>query len=320
MFIYKIIHYLEELLYRLVIVPLVAFLPAPLAYGLACARGDGRYLYDKLARERIMHNLEAVLGDQLSPNERAGVTRDFFRRRSCEAMDMMRLAGSSRALARLVEIRGLEHVEAALAAGKGAIICCAHFGFFYSGFCLIGAHGFPITVVGNWRSTYDPTMSRLKRFVWQLIYEKPLTCHQRRPAIEPQRELFGTASLMAEVLCSNELIAIPVDPPTLAAERSRAVPLDFLGRQCLLLPGTIMLAQLTGSPVLTMILQRSADWRHQILEISPPVPLDGDAIEAFKRCMVMLEAPIRRNLAYWSYWEDTQSLIDFGLLSTQEQL
>ena len=112
---------LYSLCNRLIVVPLVAFLPARLAYGLACLHGDWRYRHDTLMRERIMHNLEGVLGDQLSHAERARVTRDFFCRRSCEAMDVMCLTGRGRALARLIEIRGLEHIESALAAGKGAI-------------------------------------------------------------------------------------------------------------------------------------------------------------------------------------------------------
>jgi lauroyl/myristoyl acyltransferase len=312
----QIICNLEDLLYQQIVVPSVAFLPAWVAYGLACLRGDWRYRYDTLKRERIMHSLEAVLGDQLSSTERSRVTRDFFRRRSCEAIDVMRLAGRGRALARLIEIRGLEHIEAALAAGKGAILCSAHFGLFNGGFSLMGARGFPITVVGDWRSTEDPSMSRVKRFFWRLSLEKRVARHRRRPNIEPHKEQFGTAIQIAEILRSNELIAIPIDAPTSAAERVRAIPVDFLGRQILLLPGSVMIAQLTGSPVLTLTLHRSADWRRQILEISPPVPLDGDAVMAFKRCMVMLEEPIRQNLAYWDFWESPQDLIDLGLLST----
>lgn len=80
-----------------------------------------------------------------------------------------------------------------------------------------------------------------------------------------------------------------------------------------------MVAQLTASPVLPLILHRSADWRHQILEILPPVALDGDAVKAFKHCMAILEVPIRRNLADWDYWENTEYLVNLGLLPTQEQ-
>ena len=307
----------KELLYRLVIVPLLAFFPAPVAYDLACRHGDWRYQHDIYTRERIMHNLESVLGNQQNQAERTHVARDFFRRRSCEAMDVMHLAVRGQGLANLVEIRGLEHIEAALAAGKGAIICSTHFGSFNSCFSLIGSCGFPVTAVGDWRSTYA-SMTPLQRLLWQLIQEKPMARHRHRPNIEPAKERFGTAIRMAEILRSNELITIAIESPLASEDRTRAVPVDFLGRQILLLPGSVSIAQITGSPVLVLVAHRLADWRHQILEISPPVPLNDGTVAALKHCMEILETPIRQNPAYWDWWANTQALVDLGLLPTQE--
>jgi KDO2-lipid IV(A) lauroyltransferase len=298
----------------MILVPLFAFLPARLAYGLASRRGEWRYRHDSLTRQKIMHNLDLVLGEQLDQAERERMVLDFFRRRACEAMDVTRLKGRGRALARLIEIRGLEHIEAALAAGKGAIICSAHFGSFNSCFSLIGARGFPVTAVGDRRSTYDPGMSPLKRFLWRHIIEKPVMRHRHRPNIEPVRDRLGIAMQMVEVLRANELIAIAIDDPVAPKDRERAVLVEYLGRQIILLPGIITVAQLTGSPVLVMVVRRLADWRHQVLEISPPVPLAGDDATAFQRCMEMLEAPVRQNLAYWDWWMNAGDLAKLGLL------
>jgi len=100
----------------------------------------------------------------------------------------------------------------------------------------------------------------------------------------------------------------------LPADRRRAVSLDFLNGQALLLPGAIMIAQLTGAPVLMTFMRRSADWRHQTLEISPPVPLDGDATTAFKRCVAVVEAAIRQDPAYWEFWYGLSDLGKLGLV------
>ena len=51
-----VIHGLGEFLYRFVIVPLVAFLPARIAYGVACVRGDWSYRHDTSTCELIMQN------------------------------------------------------------------------------------------------------------------------------------------------------------------------------------------------------------------------------------------------------------------------
>jgi lauroyl/myristoyl acyltransferase len=307
---------LEEFLYRLVIVPVVAFLPGRLAYGIARLRGGWRYRLDASKRTHLMHNLEMVLGNNYSDAERANLAREFFRRKSCEAIDVMRLSGRGRALARLVEIRGLEHVEAALAGGKGAIICSTHFGSFNSAFSLIGTFGFPITVVGGLRSTWV-RMSSIQRALWRLVHETRLERHRRRPNIEQAKVGVGTAILMAEILQSNELIAIAIDAPLPPKERARSIPVNFLGSHILLLPGSVNVAQLTGSPLLIMVMHRLPDWQHQVLEISP-LPLHGDDVADIKSCMQMLEAPIRQSPAYWDWWANTQDLADLGLLPGQE--
>jgi len=303
----------EQLLYLLVIVPMIAFLPAPLAYGIACRRGDWAYRHDASTREEIMRNLESVIGDQMSDTERAQVARGFFRRRSCEALDMMRLAGRGRWLARLVEIRGLEHIEAALAAGKGAILCSAHYGFFNGCFSLLAARGFPITVVGEQPSRSTSNMSLVERLFWRFGVEKRVARYRRRPNIEPGRGQVEAAIQIVEILRSNEVIGIAIDVSITQEERQRAVAVDFLGRQILLLPGSVTLAQMTGSQVLSLVVRRSSDWRHQSVEISP-VPMNGDAESVFKRCVALVEAPIQQNPAYWNGWENSQNLDELGLL------
>ena len=192
-----------------------------------------------------MFCLEGVLGDQLSPQVRAHITRDFFRLRSCEPVDVTHLAGKGRALARLMEIRGLEHIEAALVAGKGAILAGAHFGSFDSCFSLIDAQGFPITVIGRWLYRFGQP---IERFFFQLLIQKPVEHHLHRPNIQPRWQ-FDTAFQAAAILRKNELIGICLDAPVLSADRRRAVSMDLLNKQALLLPGAITIAQLMGALV-----------------------------------------------------------------------
>jgi len=300
--------------YRLIIVPLMAFLPAPLAYSLARLRGDWRYKCDRVQRETIMRNLTEVLGEQLSPAQRTRVTRDYFRLRCCETVDVMRLGGKGQALARLVEIRGREHLEVALAEGKGAILCEAHFGSYEASFSLIGISGFPVTVGGRLPSISDPTLSPVLRLFRQRIWERRVANHWRRPIIQPGR--WQTAIQLATILRANEVIAMAIDPPPLPTDRPRAVSMAFLGKHALLLPGSAVLAQLIGVPLLMFFLRRSADWQHQVLEISPPVPMDGDVATAFGRCVAAVEAAILRDPAHWIYWSRSDDLVDLGLLPT----
>ena len=303
---------LELGFYHAIIVPLIAFLPAPLAYGIACLQGNLRYHLDRSKRAALLEGLEGVFSDQLSPEKRIQVTRDFFRLRSCEAVDVMRLAGKGRALARLVEVQGLEHVEAALAAGKGAILCGAHFGSYISCFSLIGALGFPITLVGRTPTKVTRNRTFIERLVYHLFILKPLVHHWQRPNIQPRGQL-ESAVQAADAVRHNELVGILLDPPVPTVSRPKAVQVNFLGGKALLLPGTTTIARLTGAPVLMTFMRRSQDWRHQVLEISPPISLEGDAITAFKRCLAVAEKAIRQNPAHWHYCGKF-ALSELGLL------
>ena len=116
------------------------------------------------------------------------------------------------------------------------------------------------------------------------------------------------------MLRANEVVTISSDAPPLDDDRARAVEVPFLGRQARLLPGVVTLARLTGAPVLMVFMHRSADYRHQVLEISPPVPLEGDTATAFGRCVAAMDAAISDRPAHWVYWANTDDLARLGLL------
>ena len=116
----------EIVAYWLAVAPLTARLPASLAYGVACWRGDQCFRYWPQKRAEVVHGLREVLGEELSEEAAERVARDVFRSVSCQVIDVMRLRGRAESLERLVEIRGREHLDAALAGGKGAILCSAH--------------------------------------------------------------------------------------------------------------------------------------------------------------------------------------------------
>ena len=133
---------------------------------MACWRGDWLFRCQAGKRTEVARNLRLVLGDELSPAAAQQVTRDWFRLASCEAVDVKRLRHRARPLRRLVEIRGREHLEAALAAGKGAILCTGHFGSHDSGFSVLHASGFPVTTIGRWRYKYKADLSSAERRFW----------------------------------------------------------------------------------------------------------------------------------------------------------
>lgn len=304
----------EATCFWLVTAPLLALLPAPLSYRAACWRGDLTLWYSPAKREEVTRNLRQVLGDKLSEQEAERMARDIFRIRTCEVIDLMRLRGRARSLEKLVEIRGREHLAAALAGGKGAILCGAHFGSYDGAFALLHNEGFPITSIGRWWWNYPPGGSSVVRRMWDFVFARRVLRHRQRPNIEPWPGRVQVAIQAATALRANEVVTICSEAPPLDSELDRVIEVPFLGRQARLLPGVVTLARLTGSPVLMAFAHRSADYRHQVLEISPPVPMEGETAVAFGRCVAAIDAAIRAHPAEWDFWFEPDDIARLGLL------
>ena len=315
----KLLRSVEGVIYWAAVAPALARLPAALGYRLACWRGDVLFRCRVAKRTELTRNLRQVLGDQLGPAAARRAARDWFRFTSCRVVDVMRLRRGAGALQQLVEIRGREHLEAALAAGRGAILCCGHFGSYDSGFSVLHASGFPVTVVG--RPGYACAAERpyVQRWFWRRVYSGPMRRYRQRPNIEPGPSRFKVAALAANVLRANEVVTISIDAAPLDGDQDRAIEVPFLGRRARLLPGVVTLAQLTGAPVLMAFPYRAADYRHQAWEISAPVPMDGDTDTVFAHCAGEVSAAILRSPAHWEWWAGTDALSRLGLFRDQDQ-
>jgi lauroyl/myristoyl acyltransferase len=304
----------EAIAYWLAGAPLLALLPAVLAYRAACWRADWAFLTWPEKRTALVRNLRLVLGEELSEHEAERLARDIFRIRSCEVIDLMRLRGRARSLRKLVEVRGREHLDAALAGGKGAILCSAHFGSYDCAFSVLNDDGFPVTSIGRWWWRYPPGGSSVARRMWDFVFARRVHRHRQRPNIEPWPGRIGVAVQAAAVLRGNEVVTICSEAPPLEEELNRTIEVPFLGKEARFLPGVVTLARLTGAPVLMFSVHRSADYRHQVLEISSPVPMDGDTAVAFARCAAAMGATIRSRPAEWDLWFEPDDLARLGLL------
>ncbi len=307
----------ERAAYWVAVAPVLALLPGALGYRIACWRGDWLHRGQPAKRAELARNLR-LLAPPLSEAAERQAIRDWFRASSCEAVDVARLRFSgARPLRRLVEIRGRDRLEAALAAGKGAILCSAHFGSYDCAFSVLGPSGFPVTTIGRWQHKYTAGMSSAERRFWELSYARPLQRRRHRPNIEPWPGRVEVAAKAAAVLRAGEVVTISIDVPPLDADRARAIEVPFLGGRAKLLPGVVTLAKLTGAPVLMCFMHRSADYRHQSLEISAPVPMDGDVATAFARCAAGVSAAITRSPSHWAYFASSGDLATLGLISRE---
>jgi KDO2-lipid IV(A) lauroyltransferase len=310
----KLLRSVEGVAYWTAVAPVLGRLPAVLGYRIACWRGDLLFWCQAGKRARLARNLRLVLGHEFSAAAAEQVARDWFRFASCEVVDAKRLRRGGRPLRRLVEIQGLEHLEAALAAGRGAILCGGHFGSYDGGLSVLHASGFPVTVIGRRTYHYAVGLSAAERWFWDRVYARPFRRYRQRPIIEPWPGRVEVAALAATALRANEVVTISIDAAPLDGDRARTVEVPFLGRRARLLPGVVTLAQVTGAPLLMGFLYRGTDYGHQVWHISPPVPVAGDTATIFEHCAAEVSAAIRRSPAHWDFWDSTDDLAKLGLI------
>jgi phosphatidylinositol dimannoside acyltransferase len=310
----KLLRSVEGVTYWVAAAPVLARLPAAVGYRIACWRGDLLFRCQAGKRARLVGNLRLVLGDEFSEAAARQVARDWFRFASCEAVDVKRLRSRAAPLRRLVEIRGREHLEAALAAGRGAILCCGHFGSYDSGLSVLHASGFPVTIIGRRTYQYAAGLSAAERWFWDHVYARTLRRYRQRPIIEPWPGRIEVAARAASALRANEMVTISIDAAPLDSDRARTVEVPFLGRRARLLPGVVTLAQVTGAPLLMGFLYRTADYRHQVWQISAPVPVEGEPAAAFGRCAAEVSAAVQRSPAHWDFWDSADDLAKLGLI------
>jgi KDO2-lipid IV(A) lauroyltransferase len=126
-------------------------LSAPAALRFGVRLGNLGYLVAGRQRRRALANLNLAYGEEMTPAQRTALTRRIFQHFGRATIDFLRAPARSVAdLARLVSCEGWEHVETALARGKGVVLVTGHLGNWeLLGRWLATVQKVPLTVVAR---------------------------------------------------------------------------------------------------------------------------------------------------------------------------
>jgi KDO2-lipid IV(A) lauroyltransferase len=216
------------------------------------------YRLDRRHRRITLANLAFAYGAGLSPGARDRLARQVFRhfvRFGWEILEL--LLAPLPVISRKVIILGEEHVQAALAQGRGMIAIAAHAGNWEYTVMGYGLKYRPVAVVG--REMDQPWAARL-------------ACYLRQRG---GNAMVAKQKGMKEILThlgQNRIVGVVIDQNT-ATEGGLLV--DFFGRPARTTPVAAILAR-RGVPVLPTLSRRLADGRH-LLVILPPLPLSKTA-------------------------------------------
>ena len=266
---------------------LARFVPYPVA--VRCAVAIAFLFY--AARPGIRRN---VRGN----DERIGVpprgTFPVFRNFAVAVTDFLRLSADRREeLMARCSIRGIEHLDAALARGKGAILFAPHLGPWE----LAGAY---LTCLGHRIGTValEHPSERVTRF------------------FSARRAAWGIADFPARS-CAGELLRVLErgESIVLLVDRNfskHGEPLRFLGEETRLPIGHVLLAMRSGAPLVPCCAYYASGGRIEgIIGESIPAPdRSAPPRETAERCLERIEAFIREHPDQWfafdHVWERTR--------------
>lgn len=260
--------------------------------GLAERLGVGIGMLMRAASPRhariVMTNLRLAFGREKGEAELAAIAKACYRHLGLCLTELIRLPAMSQDdIRRTVELRGKEHIDAALAVGHGVILLTGHLGNWELYGSRLAAEGYPLNVIA--RAQRDDQITNYIRRTREGTGMKVL-----------HRGVAVRNSLRA--LKNNELLAILLDQNA----GDDGVFVDFFGHLASTAPGAAAFALKTGAAVIPGFGWRNPDNTH-VAVASPPVPLvasgdrDRDVLVNTARYTKAIEEHIRAHPAQW-FW------------------
>lgn len=244
------------------------------------------YRLDKRHRQITQANLELAYGEALNPAARDGLARQVFCHFVRFGWEMVELLLAPLSLiSGKVIIVGEEHVEAALAQGRGMVAIAAHAGNWEYTVMGYGLKHRPVAVVG--RELDHPWGARLARHLrqrggnWMVVKQQGM------------KEILRHLQL-------NRVVGIVIDQNTTSAG---GLLVNFFGKPARTTPVAALLAR-RGVPVLPSLSRRLPDGRH-LMVILPPLDLEktadpqADILRHLELQSRVIEAWVRAEPSQW---------------------
>ncbi len=277
--------YLTFVSYRLV-AALAGRLPPSLAYRLSSWVGFLAYLFHPRLRRNLTHNMRHVLGPDVGQDRLKAVVRQACVNIIKGHYDLFRVARLTldeiRALTR---VEGMEHLEQALAAGRGAILISPHFGNVDIVLQLPIVYGVPLTTVAQ-----HIRPERLFRYVLGLRVSHGLRI---LPSDGPMLALF-------RALKQGQVIGLACDRDV----TDNAREMEFFGSPTRLPDGPVQVALRTGAPLVPAFSLRLPDDSF-LVQIEPPLQLsqtgdwEADLEAGMRQVIAVMERHLARHPEQW---------------------
>lgn len=252
---------------------LTARLPRAIAYPL-CALGGELYFWLNPGHSRkAVENFAVLLADEPTAARVRLTARRSFRNYTKSLFDFFRQMTVDPDLIEIdTYVEGAEHLDAALAAGRGVVLITPHFGNWDLAGGLTAARGYPLITLADRFS--PPEVDRLVRL------------GRNRTGIGIVTLDSGSLRRTIQALRRNVVVAILIDRP----QREGGVEVDFFGAPVWLPTGAARFALRADAPILFGYVGRRPGDRtffgaYRPLELPPRTGDEGEDIRAWTQAM-----------------------------------
>ncbi len=219
--------------------------------------GSAMYSLLPVRRRIVMENLRQVFGDRLSEPDLRRLARCFYSHiAKTVAENLAMLVSSERRIAAKVDVVGIEHVLKAAEQGNGVLILTGHF--------------------GNWELSAVSAMLQFRQYQNRF--------HVIRKSLAPGLEdmvfsrfqkaglrIISPANALKSVfdaLEENDVIIFIMDQHAVVG--SKAIAVEFFGKEAGTNRSLALVARQSGAPVIPASSYRKSDGRH-VMQVHPPL-------------------------------------------------
>ncbi|HTM56906.1 MAG TPA: lysophospholipid acyltransferase family protein [Candidatus Udaeobacter sp.] len=260
---------------------LMASLPLWLGYSLASLFTEVHFRLFPGRRHNALANLAVAL-PRATRRDRLQVVRRMMRSYNCMLFEFFRLPHlTRRELMESVEVEGREHLEQAVARGRGVILASSHIGNWELGAVMLAHWGYTLHAVAG---------VQLTRWLTPAVRETKteLAIHTVSPEDGFRRLL--------RALEHNDLVALMVDGDVY----SHGQPVEFFGRETQFPSGPGVLAQRTGALIICGYCDRVARGRFRIVFEPAIDPARFESVQAINAAVARtVERHIRDHIDQW---------------------
>ncbi|OPZ81417.1 MAG: Phosphatidylinositol mannoside acyltransferase [bacterium ADurb.Bin429] len=237
---------------------------------------------------RVYRDITLAFGGELSPGERLQVALDVYHHLGISLVEFLRLPDMSHEEIRgLVRIEGAKYLDAALAAGRGAVLLTGHIGNWEMGGTALAVFGYPMTAIA--RPQENPTLNDL--------FLRIREAHGMN--IVPLSDVRGCITTLRE----NRFLAILGD----VNAKNPGAFVQFFGRPAATYTGAAYLSLTTGAPLIPIFDERLPDCSHCI-RVHPPITVSEtgdrrrDLLATTMRAQYVIQEEVRRRPHEW-FWQ-----------------